>query len=134
MSTETETVTDTVRYMYLTDCGHYVERGGKYKSRGAIAIAYRFNETGVEFGVAFCSPKDRYRKRSAVNKQGELEVGGRDLAEQRLTEKPRSISLGNFGSQKLLRDVIRSSVVTLDECPRWARESYRVQSWVRRGY
>jgi hypothetical protein len=120
--------------MYLTNCGHCVERGGKNKSQGAIAIAYKFTDDGVRFGVAFCSPKDRYRKYSVVNKNGDLEVGGRDLAEQRLVEKPKNIAFSGFGSQKLLRDFIRSSIVTLEECPSWARDSYRVKNWARLGY
>ena len=108
----------SIRYMYLTDCGFDPSRGGRYKSRGAIAIAYRYSGDSVEYNVSFCSPKDRYVK-----------AEGRALAEKRLLDSPRVITVTGVKSSRLLREFVRHAVILLPEAPRWVQDNLRVMFW-----
>ena len=109
--------TETIRYQYLTDCGYFIERGGKFKSSGALCIAYRFNTDGsLSFGASFCSPKDRYEKKT-----------GRASAEKRLTEQPTTISISGDVPHALMRDVMRRTIPTLKYTPRWFTRSIEAE-------
>lgn len=113
---------ETTRYMYLTDCGHQMTRGGRNKSRGAIAVAYKISDSGVKFGVAFCSPKDRYIKSE-----------GRARAEERLTTQPLVIEATGLTNRQL-RDMTRVAIAQSSLLPRWAQSNPRIASWAVFGY
>ena len=105
----------TIRYQYITSCGFEVVRGSKYKSPGAVSMAYHFNPDGsLSFGVAFCSPKDRY-----------LKSEGKRLAEERLASSPIVIGINGpiENSHRFLRETMRQSIFRLEYAPRWFRES-----------
>ena len=114
-----EPVVPNIRFMYLTDCGFTPTRGGKFRSRGAVCLAYVINDGTIFYGAAFCSPKDRYEKAS-----------GRVIALARLSD----IGLQAGGAtvplpDRLLRDVMRVSLMNLPDCPRWFRESKEAQAF-----
>jgi len=92
-----------VKYSHLGDTAHA-------KHRGVITIAKFKGLHTVRYGVAFCSPNDKYSRR-----------GGNDLASKRLAEHYGVIELN---PKKMHYDIIMLTILMdifmSNEYPDWA--------------
>lgn len=109
---------DDVKFSYYGDvsniCGH----------DGVVTICSRVNEEDgiVEYGVAYCSPDDKYDK-----------YYGKVLAYNRMYHYKNAILLGKKRHHEINAKIF-SSIVAYDEFPLWVKEdiySYAINHLMR---
>lgn len=87
--------------------------GDKYTNiNGKITIASLLTPQGVKYGVAFCSPKDRFKKSL-----------GRTIAVNRMVDLGMDINLTQEEiNHKQIMVAILDDILTSHEYPNWAEE------------
>ena len=107
-----------MKFMHIRrwkDTGHLgvfgLSSGTPYHIKGGITLAYLLEKKSprVTCGIAFCSPNDRYCKRS-----------GRAVAASRLHTQPLQISMNAEITPRIIAQVVRTFLI---DPPLWTLEN-----------